>query len=110
MRKRSRDAEVFRITGARTGLSEDVRGRQRRYVISMMVRTLCCGAAVVFWDMSRPVAWVALAGGVLLPYFAVVVANAGRENVTKQPDHVIPPSIPPQLGHGQRPRDGGDGH
>ncbi len=33
-------AQVFRITGARQGLEEDVRGRQRRYVISMSIRTV----------------------------------------------------------------------
>ncbi|NED92716.1 DUF3099 domain-containing protein, partial [Streptomyces sp. SID11233] len=38
-------SEVFRITGARQGLAEDVRGRQRRYVISMSVRTVSVVAA-----------------------------------------------------------------
>jgi hypothetical protein len=92
MRKRSSGgAEVFRITGARTGLTEDVRGRQRRYVISMGVRTLCVVLAVALWDVSRPFAWVALAGGVLLPYIAVVIANAGRENAPGLPSTVLPP-------------------
>jgi hypothetical protein len=46
MRKHS-DTEVFRITGARQGLADDVRGRQRRYVISMSIRTLSVIAAAV---------------------------------------------------------------
>lgn len=84
MRKRGGD-EVFRITGARQGLADDVRGRQRRYVISMSVRTLSVVAAAVLWNVERHVAVVALALGVLLPYISVVIANAGRET---------PPSLP----------------
>ncbi|OLZ66018.1 hypothetical protein AV521_30035 [Streptomyces sp. IMTB 2501] len=78
-------AQVFRITGARTGLAEDVRGRQRRYVISMTIRTASVILAVALWNVERHVAFVALVAGALLPYVAVVIANAGRER---------PPSLP----------------
>lgn len=84
MRKQS-GAEVFRITGARQGLADDVRGRQRRYVISMSVRTVSVVAAAALWNVERHVAIVALALGVLLPYVAVVIANAGRENTPSLP-------------------------
>ncbi|MER6071381.1 DUF3099 domain-containing protein [Streptomyces sp. NPDC001852] len=77
--------QVFRITGARTGLAEDVRGRQRRYVISMTIRTVSVILAVSLWNVERYVAIVALVAGALLPYIAVVIANAGRER---------PPSLP----------------
>ncbi|MEU9095727.1 DUF3099 domain-containing protein [Streptomyces sp. NPDC087901] len=83
-------AEVFRITGARQGLAEDVRGRQRRYVISMSVRTVSVVAAAVLWNVERHVAIVALALGVLLPYVAVVIANAGRENSPSIPSTFVP--------------------
>ncbi|MGW1007754.1 DUF3099 domain-containing protein [Streptomyces sp. NPDC002520] len=78
-------AQVFRITGARTGLAEDVRGRQRRYVISMTIRTASVILAVSLWNVERYVAIVALVLGAVLPYVAVVFANAGRER---------PPSLP----------------
>ncbi|MFE1885022.1 DUF3099 domain-containing protein [Streptomyces diastatochromogenes] len=78
-------AQVFRITGARTGLAEDVRGRQRRYVISMTIRTASVILAATLWNVERYVAVVALVFGALLPYVAVVIANAGRER---------PPSLP----------------
>ncbi|MFJ1703950.1 DUF3099 domain-containing protein [Kitasatospora sp. NPDC088346] len=101
MRKSEDDGQVFRITGARTSLSEDVRGRQRRYVISMLIRTLCLLLAVVMWDVQRYVAFVALAGGVLLPYFAVLVANAGRERAPGLPStFAVPPEVPLMLGPG----------
>ncbi|MEW2167423.1 DUF3099 domain-containing protein [Streptomyces sp. NPDC007084] len=84
MRKQS-DVQVFRITGARQGLDEDVRGRQRRYVISMSVRTVSVILAATLWNVERYVAIVALVLGILLPYVAVVIANAGRENAPGLP-------------------------
>ncbi|MEV7423983.1 DUF3099 domain-containing protein [Streptomyces sp. NPDC091212] len=96
MRKRS-DAEVFRITGARQGLAEDVRGRQRRYVISMLVRTASVIATVALWNVQRPVAIVTLVLGALLPYVAVVFANAGRENVPSLPSTFVTPPPPTMI-------------
>ncbi|TDC21662.1 DUF3099 domain-containing protein [Streptomyces sp. 8K308] len=94
--------EVFRITGARRGLHEDVLARQRRYVISMLVRTVAVLLTVVLWNVNRPLAVVALVLGAVLPYVAVVVANAGRENAPSLPSTFItrdtPPSLPPGAG------------
>ncbi|MEE1743456.1 MULTISPECIES: DUF3099 domain-containing protein [unclassified Streptomyces] len=97
MRKQS-GGEVFRITGARQGLADDVRGRQRRYVISMSVRTVSVVLAAVLWNVERYVAIVALALGVLLPYVAVVIANAGRENTPSLPSTFVPAPMRPALG------------
>ncbi len=44
----------------------------------MAIRTLCFILAVV---LPSPIRWLALPGAVTLPYFAVLFANAGRENV-----------------------------
>ena len=100
MRKHS-EAEVFRITGARQGLADDVRGRQRRYVISMSVRTVSVVLAAVLWNVERHVAIVALVLGVLLPYVAVVIANAGRENAPSLPTTFVPTPLRPMLGSGR---------
>ncbi|CAM5575023.1 DUF3099 domain-containing protein [Streptomyces tanashiensis] len=89
--------EVFRITGARQGLADDVRGRQRRYVISMTVRTLSVIAAAVLWNIERHVAFVALALGILLPYVAVVIANAGRESTPSLPSTFVPTPARPEI-------------
>jgi len=70
--------EVFDITSAQKSLSKDQPGRQRRYFISMMVRTACFILTVI---LPSPFRWFALAGAVFLPYIAVVVANAGRETI-----------------------------
>ena len=96
MRKQS-GAQVFRITGARQGLADDVRGRQRRYVISMSIRTLSVIAAASLWNVERHVALVALVLGILLPYISVVIANAGRENAPKLPSSYVPPLIRPAI-------------
>lgn len=99
MRKQSAggSAEVFRITGARTGLQEDVRGRQRRYIISMAIRTASVILAVCLWNVERHVAIVALVLGAVLPYIAVVIANAGRENAPSLPSTFVTVPTPPMI-------------
>ncbi|MER5480984.1 DUF3099 domain-containing protein [Streptomyces sp. NPDC002734] len=99
MRKRRSDStgQVFRITGARQSLADDVRGRQRRYVISMLVRTLSVILAATLWNVSRPVAVVALVLGALLPYVAVVIANAGRENTPSLPSTFLAAPVRPMI-------------
>ncbi|GAU68478.1 hypothetical protein SSP35_07_02830 [Streptomyces sp. NBRC 110611] len=99
MRKQS-SAQAFRITGARQGLSEDVRGRQRRYVISMSARTVAVLLTVVLWNVQRPVAIATLVLGLALPYIAVVIANAGRENVPSLPKTFIAGPTRPMLAPG----------
>jgi hypothetical protein len=70
--------------------------------------------AVVLWDVQRVLAFIALAGGVLLPYFAVVIANAGRERAPGLPStFAVPPETPLMLGPGGtggggRPSEGAD--
>jgi len=70
------EPEVFSISQVEPGLSQDQTGRQRRYLISMGLRTACFVGGVLAEGVLR---WSLIAGAVLLPYFAVVIANAGRE-------------------------------
>ncbi|WP_330177895.1 DUF3099 domain-containing protein [Streptomyces sp. NBC_01498] len=95
--RKQRSAEVFRITGARRGLDEDVRGRQRRYVVSMLVRTAAVILAVALWNVERPVAIGCMVLGMLLPYVAVVIANGGRENAGSLPSAHLPPPARPMI-------------
>ena len=72
----SRDRHSVRITTAPTSAADDIASRQRRYLISMAIRTACViGAVAVGPGVLR---WVLFAGAVLLPYVAVVFANAGN--------------------------------
>jgi uncharacterized membrane protein len=70
-----RQPRPVRITSATRSHSDDISARQRRYVISMTIRTACFLLAVVsigHWFM-----WVFVAASFVLPYIAVVMANAG---------------------------------
>ena len=68
---------VYAITNAATGLSFDQAGRKKRYLISMSLRTICFVGAIIAQGNLR---WVLIFGAIFLPYIAVVIANAGREN------------------------------
>lgn len=68
--------QVYRITTAHQGLTTDQQGRTRRYLFSMALRTACFLGAVIADGWLR---WALVAGAVVLPYLAVVVANGGRE-------------------------------
>ncbi|CAB4548463.1 MAG: DUF3099 domain-containing protein [Actinobacteria bacterium] len=76
MRKKTKPVQS--VTSVGVGLSKDQSARQRRYFISMMIRTVCFIAAVL---LPNPWRWVALFGAVTLPYIAVIAANAGRETI-----------------------------
>jgi hypothetical protein len=77
---------VYQVTGARRSVSEDVSSRTRRYLISMGIRTVCLPLAVFTDGWVR---WVFVAGAVLLPYFAVIIANAGRERADPLPTSAL---------------------
>ncbi len=67
----------MRITSAGSSAAEGLKARQRRYVISMTIRTLCFVGAVAIGDGW--LRWVLVAAAVFLPYAAVVMANAPGE-------------------------------
>jgi hypothetical protein len=79
----AKEKQVFDITSAQNALTRDQAGRQKRYFISMMIRTVCFILTVI---LPNPWRWIALAGAVTLPYFAVVIANAGRETISRGSD------------------------
>jgi hypothetical protein len=91
------EARPVRITTAARSRADDISHRQRRYVISMTIRTICFLAAV----MVGPgwLRWVLFTGALFLPYVAVVMANA-----TDQRDDVFDlppgPNTRPQLDPG----------
>ena len=66
------------ITTAEFPLSLEQNKRAKRYFLSMMLRTACFIMTVI---LPSPYRWVTLVLAVMLPYFAVVIANAGRESL-----------------------------
>ncbi|HXR68353.1 MAG TPA: DUF3099 domain-containing protein [Dermatophilaceae bacterium] len=82
MRKRAsrRSEQVFSVTSLPASLEDDQAQRMRRYLVSMGIRTACfilavVALAVLHWTV---VGWGLVAGAVVLPYIAVVMANATR--------------------------------
>ena len=78
---------VYQITGVARGLDEDLAARSRRYAYSMGLRSLCFVLAVVTEGWLR---WTFVGGAIILPYIAVVMANAGREPNRPLPRIVLP--------------------
>ncbi|WP_201776866.1 DUF3099 domain-containing protein [Streptacidiphilus anmyonensis] len=105
MRFRHRADAPVRITAASRGLSEDIRHRQRRYALTMGIRTLCVILAIVLWQVDRIAAVIAIVAGGVLPYIAVVFANAGHERTEEPFDSPYTPEDRPNPGlpHGPGP-------
>ena len=96
------------VTEARPGLSEDIRYRERRYLIMMGIRTVCFIAAVLMF--INHLGWltaIPAVGALVIPYFAVVFANGGREPTTSRGFRAYEPNSPaiykPPTGPGSPP-------
>ena len=104
-RAQRRDEEAVRITTASTSANADVARRQRRYLFSMGIRTICFVGAILVgsgWLM-----WTLIAGALVLPYVAVVMANASttKSDGFALVDHGIRrPELPPGQQTGDEPR------
>lgn len=103
-RRRHEDVpEVYGITTARTGQHDDMSKRARRYMVSMLIRLVCLVLAFVFFGTWE--AWLFAGGAVVLPYVAVLMANAGRERPAAPPTSMMSPEAAgaPQPGAQPRP-------
>ena len=69
--------DAVRITTARSSAAADMHSRQVRYAVSMTIRLVCFIAAVAVGP--GVVRWILVAAAVFLPFFAVVMANAGNQ-------------------------------
>jgi hypothetical protein len=97
VRRTGQPADVVRITTAPESPEREMAHRQKRYMISMAIRTACFVAAIAVgpgW-----LRWVLVAGAFLLPYVAVVMANSASPRV----EGTMPPTpgtSRPELGPG----------
>jgi Protein of unknown function (DUF3099) len=82
-----RESAAVRITDARTSHSDDLRHRQKRYLMSMAIRTLCFIGAVIVDSWLR---WVLVVAALFLPYVAVVMANAVGRRPPKRAESMSP--------------------
>lgn len=76
-RERSDHDDAVRITTAASSRNADIAARQKRYLLSMSLRTICFVGAIIASLAGIHWLWPILIGGALvLPYVAVVMANA----------------------------------
>jgi hypothetical protein len=82
------EAPVYLVTSARQGHSEEMSGRLRRYLISMTIRVICLVLAI--FVLSGWLRLIGIAAAVVLPWIAVVMANAGPTDDGEQATFVEP--------------------
>jgi hypothetical protein len=78
-------------------MSEDIAYRQRRYLIMMGIRLACFVIAVVLF--ANGAGWltaIPAVGAIIIPYFAVVFANGGREPASRRGFREYEPHRPAQ--------------
>lgn len=103
MRKKA--AKIVSVTSVRRALNEDIAGRSRRYLVSMIFRLICFALvlAIPSWPIRIALGFCA----VIIPAIAVLVANAGREKgpaptvVTKQGEIDVSRPASTLLGEGE---------
>jgi hypothetical protein len=83
------------VTEAQRPMSEDIAYRQRRYLIMMGIRLVCFVIAVVLF--TNGAGWltaIPVVGAIIIPYFAVVFANGGREPSGRRGFQAYDPALP----------------
>jgi len=71
---------VHVVTQAQRSRSDDINFRQRRYLLMMSIRAVCFVIAVLMF--VNHLGWLVVipaVAAIFIPYFAVVLANGGRE-------------------------------
>jgi hypothetical protein len=102
-KKHDREPDVVRITAAPLNPAQDIARRQRRYLISMSIRTLCFIGAVLTYKIPL-LCGALIAASFLLPFVAVVIANVAAPRI---PGDLEGPGVAPrsELGELPGPRD-----
>ncbi|MBM7820232.1 hypothetical protein JOE63_002709 [Cellulosimicrobium cellulans] len=98
--RRSAEA-VPSITSAPEPLAADQARRERKYLIQMGIRLVCIFGAIL--AQGSWLTWVLAVGAIVLPYSAVLIANAGRDQArydTSPMEHHALPSAGVPGSHG----------
>lgn len=95
MGHRTRDAHVALVTDAKRPMSEDIAYRERRYLVMMGIRVLCFALTIIlFVSHAGWFSAIPAVGAIVIPYFAVVFANGGREPSSTRGFQVYEPNLP----------------
>jgi hypothetical protein len=97
---RQNSPPVHAVSGAAQAHTDDLNRRVHRYLVSMAIRTACVVLAVV---VPSPWRWAFAVGAVLLPYLAVVMANARPGRRRGPGPHQPARAALPAVGEAQTP-------
>lgn len=75
-RRSIQQPDIPSATNLPAPVKDDRDSRTRHYLISMGIRTVCFVLAVLLWVPVRWLSVICMLAAVVLPYFAVVFANA----------------------------------
>lgn len=107
MLHRTRQRDVALVTDAQRPMSEDIAFRERRYLLMMGIRVACFIVAVLlFVAHERWFAAIPAIGAIVIPYFAVVFANGGREPSKTRGFSIYEPNLPDRYVAPQDPAGG----
>jgi Protein of unknown function (DUF3099) len=101
---RTRQRDVPLVTEAKRPMSEDIAFRERRYLLMMGIRVLCFILAIVLFVAHA--GWLAAipgVGAIVIPYFAVVFANGGREPSSTRGFLPYEPNLPERYSSASEP-------
>ncbi|MET4061398.1 ABC-type multidrug transport system fused ATPase/permease subunit [Arthrobacter sp. UYP6] len=101
----SRGVPVPRITDARTAHTDEMRARMIKYSVSMGIRLVCL---FLLFFVHGWLLWVVIAGAVVLPYFAVIIANGGSDTRNMTASESMIDTLPPAAIEAPRPREAGE--
>ena len=93
--RRGRRTSAHLVTEAQRSRSEDISYRERRYLIMMAIRVVCFVIAVIVF--AKGGGWltaIPAVGAIVIPYFAVVFANGGREPSSTKGFRAYEPNLP----------------
>src|SRR5215470_10768630 len=93
--RRVRRPGAHLVTEAQRSKSADISYRERRYLIMMAIRVVCFVVAVVVF--AKGGGWltaIPAVGAIVIPYFAVVIANGGREPSSTKGFRAYEPNMP----------------
>lgn len=83
------------VTEARLSRTEDISQRARRYLVLMAIRVVCFLVAILLFVRGAGlVALIPAVGAIVIPYFAVVFANGGREPNRSRGFREYQPNLP----------------
>jgi hypothetical protein len=109
-----RDRRPVVITDAQRSPGDELRSREKRYLLMMSVRAVCLVAAAVLVSVHAPLLWLWLPicgfGMIALPWLAVILANdrppkpkyrlvnrPRRPTAEEQPTRALSPANPPRI-------------